>query len=109
MKVITFVTESGTDVVMEWLSGMRDLRGRAAIFRRIGRLEAGNFGEVRSLHHGVWELKVNVGPGYRVYYARSGLSIVVLLCGGDKSTQDSDVVRAVSYWELWKINDRKQS
>ncbi len=74
-----------------WLSALRDQVGKAKIIARIKRLELGNPGDVRDVGEGVSELRVNFGPGYRVYYKRTGRLIVLLLCGGDKSTQDSDI------------------
>ena len=67
--------------------------------RRIDRLIAGNFGDSEYCRDGVWELRIDVGPGYRVYYAKSGASIVLLLCGGDKRTQDTDIKNAIQYWK----------
>ena len=70
--------------------------------RRIDRLIAGNFGNSEYCRDGVWELRIDVGPGYRVYYAKSGASIVLLLCGGDKRTQDTDIKNAIQYWKNYQ-------
>jgi putative addiction module killer protein len=78
----------------DWLDRLKDLQGRARIQARIERLAAGNPGEHRNLKHGVSELKINVGPGYRVYYARRGEIVIVLLCGGSKSSQTKDIQTA---------------
>ena len=75
----------------DWLDRLKDLQGRARIQARIERLAAGNPGEYRNLKHGVSELKINVGPGYRVYYAQRADIVIVLLCGGSKSSQAKDI------------------
>jgi putative addiction module killer protein len=77
-----------------WRVNLQDLRGRAAIARRILRIQAGNFGDVKYIGEGVSELRVNFGPGYRVYLHRRGNLLVILLCGGDKSSQGADIRRA---------------
>ena len=79
-----------------WLAGLRDIAGKARILVRIDRLAHGNPGWHRYLSHGVRELKIEVGPGYRVYYLQRGDRLIVLLAGGDKSTQRRDVARAVA-------------
>lgn len=77
-----------------WLLGLRDVQAKARIEVRIRRLSLGNPGDVRSVGEGVSELRIDYGPGYRVYFARRGLRVVLLLCGGDKSTQSADVALA---------------
>lgn len=74
-----------------WLSGLRDRDGRARIARRVERMRRGNFGDHRSVGGGVSELRIDCGPGYRVYYALRGEVCVILLCGGDKSSQGRDI------------------
>ena len=80
-----------TSEFTEWLDDLRDRKGRARIQARIERLAAGNPGQHRNLKRGLSELKVDFGPGYRVYYTRRGETLILLLCGGDKSTQQSDI------------------
>lgn len=87
---------------MEWRNHLRDSRAKIAIDRRINRIELENFGDCKFCRDGVWELRIDVGPGYRVYYAISGNEVVLLLCGGDKRTQGSDIDRACAYWEDWQ-------
>ena len=82
----------------EWLDGLRDRAGRAKVRVQIDRLSLGNFGKCRFLKGGVGELKVAWGPGYRVYFATLNQNAVLLLCGGDKSTQQADIARAYGYW-----------
>lgn len=79
-----------TTVFANWLDALVDRRARARILIRIDRLELGNFGDVK-FFEGVGELRIDYGPGYRVYFVRRGSSIVVLLCGGDKSSQRQDI------------------
>jgi putative addiction module killer protein len=83
-----------TAVFSTWIAGLRDVRATARIDVRIGRLRLGNFGDAKSVGDGVSELRIDYGPGYRVYFARRGKVIVVLLCGGDKSTQGKDIKTA---------------
>ena len=89
---------SGRYPFLDWLMDLADRRARVAVLRRIDRLSEGNFGEHRFLQDGVWELKVDVGPGYRVYYAQDGKTVILLLCAGAKRTQRQDIARAVEYW-----------
>lgn len=88
----------GKDVFGEWLDGLKDRTGRAAILKRIDRVEDGNFGDYRPVGEGVFEIRIHFGPGYRVYYGLDGLKIVLLLCGGDKATQQKDIRRAHELW-----------
>jgi putative addiction module killer protein len=83
-----------TDVFIDWLSELRDAQARARIAKRINRLADGNFGDAKSVGDGVSELRFAFGPGYRVYYTRRGAVVVILLCGGDKDTQERDIERA---------------
>jgi putative addiction module killer protein len=75
----------------DWIKTLKDFRAQARIADRIDRLAAGNPGDVRPVGEGVGELRINYGPGYRVYFVRDGLVVYVLLCGGDNSTQDKDI------------------
>ena len=84
-----------TDEYRDWLDGLKDLSGRARILMRVDRLIHGNPGSHRNLTHGVSELKVDAGPGYRVYYSQRGDRLLLLLVGGDKSTQPKDIARAI--------------
>lgn len=84
-----------TDAYREWIDGLRDRAGRARILVRVERLIQGNPGQHRSLASGVAELKIDFGPGYRVYYTRRGTRLLLLLAGGDKSTQQQDVALAI--------------
>lgn len=94
-QVLHYVTSSGRDLVRDWLDALHDARTAARIVLRMDRLTLGNFGDCKPLRDGVWELRINYGPGYRVYYALVGRTCVLLLCGGDKRTQTTDINRAV--------------
>lgn len=83
-----------TETFMAWTAGLRDVRGRARITSRLDALRHGQFGDVKSVGGGVAEMRINVGPGYRLYFVRRHGAVVVLLCGGDKSTQARDIARA---------------
>lgn len=83
-----------TDLFVEWLDNLRDLQARARVQARIERIVMGNLGDAKSVGQGVSELRINYGPGYRVYFAKRGHQIVILLAGGDKSTQSADIRRA---------------
>ncbi|NOX60805.1 MAG: type II toxin-antitoxin system RelE/ParE family toxin [Chloroflexi bacterium] len=93
-----YVTAKGKNPFREWLHGLRDIRARAKIRVRLNRIRLGNFGDVKSLGGGIFELRIRYGPGYRVYFARTERRIVLLLCGGDKSTQRRDIQKARDYW-----------
>jgi putative addiction module killer protein len=85
-----------TGVFRGWMAGLRDRQARSRIAIRIDRLAAGNPGDARSIGDGVSEMRIDYGPGYRLYFTRRGVEIVVLLCGGDKSSQDRDIAQAKS-------------
>ncbi len=103
-----YVTREGRDIYARWHDRLRDGRARLAVDRRLGRLETGNFGDHKFCMDGVWELRIDVGPGYRVYYGIDSDQIVLLLSGGDKSSQTADIQNAAEYWRDWKerINER---
>ena len=97
MELRRYLTPAGRDVFGEWLADLKDVRTRAKIVARIDRLSAGNFGDCKALRGGLFELRIDWGPGYRVYYALAGKECVLLLCGGDKRKQPSDIKRALEY------------
>ena len=84
-----------TEIFAKWLDGLHDIRARARILVRIERLAAGNPGDVKPVGEGVSELRIDYGPGYRVYYKKHGQKVVILLAGGDKSTQVKDIKTAL--------------
>lgn len=112
MEIRRYVTESGQDVFGDWLASLADRRAAAKVAVRIDRLAAGNFGDCKHLRNGVRELRIDYGPGYRIYYAMIGRTCVLLLCGGDKRRQAADIDRAVDYWRDYQqraTNDETQS
>ena len=80
-----------TEVYLQWLDGLRDVRARARILVRVERLASGNPGDAKPVGKGVSELRINHGPGYRVYYKKQADTVIIMLAGGDKSTQANDI------------------
>lgn len=97
-EVRVYARSDGSEPFTEWLRGLRDGATRNRIRQRIARIRLGNFGDVRSVGDGVQELRIHFGPGYRVYFGRVGDAVIILLCGGDKGSQDRDIERAQEYW-----------
>ena len=102
IEVRHYVTLSGKDVFDDWLTRLADLRAQAKIAARINRLAAGNFGDCKPLRESVYELRIDWGPGYRLYYGFIGRVCILLLCGGDKRNQPSDIERAIRYLRDYK-------
>lgn len=90
-----------SDIFDDWLRELRDVRARDRIEMRIRRLSRGNPGDVKPVGSGVSEMRIDYGPGYRVYFTRRGQVVVLLLCGGDKRTQGADIARAIDIAEHW--------
>jgi putative addiction module killer protein len=101
-EISHYLTPEGKDIFLEWQLSLRDSKARIAIDRRINRIELGNFGDHKFCRDGVWELRIDFGPGYRVYYAIAGSKVVLLLSGGDKGTQTTDINRACEEWKDWQ-------
>ena len=102
IEIRHYVSRAGKDIFDDWLTQLADARARAKIASRINRLAAGNFGDCKPLRQGVCELRIDWGPGYRVYYAMIGRECVLLLCGGDKRKQPTDIERALAYLKDYK-------
>ncbi len=102
MELRYYQTSTGEQPFVEWLKGLDDRQARTRIEARLARVAVGNFGDVEPVGEGVMELRIDWGPGYRVYFARVGQVIVLLLCGGDKRTQQRDINRAKEYFEDYK-------
>jgi putative addiction module killer protein len=96
VEIFHYLLQTGQDPFQSWLDDVKDLKARVAVLRRIDRVSAGVFGDHKFLRDGVWELRIDVGPGYRVYFGKQGTALV-LLCGGTKRTQRSDIDRAVRF------------
>jgi putative addiction module killer protein len=92
----------GAEPFTRWLEGLDDVKAKALVLVRIERLALGAFGDVKPLREGVSELRIDHGPGYRVYFAREGATEVLLLCGGDKRRQDRDIKRAIDLWREYR-------
>jgi putative addiction module killer protein len=97
-----YITRAGRNPFGEWLQSITDKTTRARIRTRISRLRLGNFGDCRSVGEGVHELRLDFGPGYRVYYSRVGARLVLLLGGGDKSSQNRDIREAKRHWQEYR-------
>lgn len=93
----------------QWIKRLKDRAGRLRILKRIDRLANGNPGDTKAVGTGVLELRLNVGPGYRVYYLRDDDALILLLCGGDKSTQQKDIDRACELAAEWRADKEKAS
>jgi putative addiction module killer protein len=102
VEVRRYQTVGGNVPLTQWLDGLRDGQVRARIVARLDRLNAGLYGDWKSVGAGVCELRINHGPGYRVYYGQDGNALVLLLCGGDKRTQAKDIENAHDYWKDYK-------
>lgn len=98
-QVIVYADPNGKEPFTEWLHGLRDVIGRKRILARVSRLQQGNHGDCEPVGEGVSELRMFFGSGYRVYFGEGGDNIVVLLCGGDKSSQSNDIEQAKAYWK----------
>ena len=96
------VLENGTSPIEDWVKSIRDTQTRQRIQARLDRIERGNLGEYRNVGEGVSEFKMDFGAGYRVYFARTGATLIVLLVGGDKSTQDTDIKTARQLWKDYR-------
>jgi putative addiction module killer protein len=102
ITVELYCDKFGNEPFTKWLDALKDAQTKARISQRIRRLESGNFGNHKAVGEGVWELKLDFGPGYRVYYAQENSHIVILLCAGNKKTQQRDIDQAQSYWKEYK-------
>ena len=101
-KVIHYLDEAENDLYQSWLESLRDRVAKVAIIKRVARLEVGLFGDCKSLREGIWELKVDVGAGYRVYYAHMGNRVILLTSGGEKKSQSRDIERALNLLKNWE-------
>ena len=104
-QIDVYVDRSGRAPFSEWLNGLEDQGARARIRLRLDRLSLGNLGDYKAVGDGVSELRIEYGPGYRVYFGEAKGRIVLLLCGGDKSTQRRDIGRARDYWTDYRSRE----
>jgi putative addiction module killer protein len=107
MKEIRIYTDSdGQAPFVQWIDALTDRTARARIRARLSRVEAGNMGDCKALRDGVQELRIDHGPGYRVYLSRQGAVLVLLLCGSEKSDQSREIEKAIAYLNDWKKRGR---
>lgn len=99
LSVVHYRTATGKIPYQDWLQRLRDKTAKAAVIRRIIRIELDDLGDHKRVGDGVSELRIDVGPGYRVYFGVMGKTVVVLLTAGDKSSQERDIARAKGYWK----------
>jgi putative addiction module killer protein len=105
IEIREYLTAEGRSPFAEWLEELGDKQVRARVLTRINRVRASNFGDCKPVGEGVWELRMTFGAGYRIYFAREGQTVVLLLCGGDKGSQNKDIDRAKRYWkDYWSGN-----
>jgi putative addiction module killer protein len=102
MEIRIYTDRQAVQPLIVWLEALKDLGAKAQIQARMVRVAAGNFGDCKPLRDGVQELRIDYGPGYRVYLSRQGPVLVLLLCGGDKADQSRDIERAIEYLKDWK-------
>jgi putative addiction module killer protein len=105
-QIMVYADRDGIEPFSEWIERLRDVVGRKRIFARIDRLAQGNYGDCESVGEGVSELRMFFGPGYRVYFGERDNELVVLLCGGDKSSQTQDIKNAKGCWKEY-LDDEK--
>ncbi len=104
-EIQNYLTADGRSPFEEWLDSLRDTRAIDKIEKRLKRVASGNLGDYAGVGEGVYELRIDYGSGYRVYFGQIGLIIVLLLCGGDKSTQKQDILRAKEYWRDYERSE----
>ena len=107
-EVRHYITAAGADPFAGWIASLADRQAQARVQARIDRLERGLLGDTRFCGEGVWELRIDWGPGYRAYYARAGERIILLLLGGDKRKQQADIERAKEYCRDYQQRTKTQ-
>jgi putative addiction module killer protein len=102
MEIREYVSRDGKAIFTDWWRKLRDRQARDRIHSQIDRLRLGNAGDCKSVGNGIYELRIHYGPGYRIYFGQTGKQIILLLCGGNKASQQQDVKRAKHYWEDYR-------
>ena len=102
MEIRVYVRRDGKKPFVAWIKKLRDQRARDRIHNQIDRLRLGNAGDFKSIGNGIYELRIHYGPGYRIYFGQTGKQIILLLCGGNKASQQQDVNRAKQYWQEYR-------
>jgi putative addiction module killer protein len=106
LAVFHYQTTAGDSPFQEWMSSIKDKAVKATVAARINRVRAGTLGDWKPVGDGVFELRIDRGPGYRVYFGRDGRTVVILLTGGEKRSQDSDIKRAKEYWRDYETRTK---
>lgn len=106
IELVRYQREDGREPFTDWLRALRDGAAKIRIATRLRQVEAGNLGDSKAVGDGVIELRIHLGPGYRIYCGPHGDQWIILLCGGDKSSQDKDIARAKEMWSEWKRRSR---
>ena len=104
LKVISYTAPNKKEPFIEWFETL-DFKVQAIVLARLDRIVLGNFGDCKSLKDGIWELRIQYGAGYRIYFGKYQNKIVVLLVGGDKSSQNKDIAKAKKYWLNYRDNN----
>ena len=104
-EIQNYLTADGRSPFQEWLDSLKNLNAKVKIEKRLERVASGNLGDYRSVGAGVYEFKLDYGPGYRVYFGQIESIIVLLLCGGDKSTQKQNILEAREYWRDYERSE----
>ena len=104
-EIVAFRAKDGKVPFEDWLDDLNDKRAVARVLARLARVRQGNPGDCKPVGEGVSELRVDYGPGYRIYFGQKGQTLVVLLCGGDKRTQERDIRLAKQYWHEFKASE----
>lgn len=102
LKLFVYRDQGGREPFSDWMDRLKDRSAKTRIQMRLQQCQSGNLGDVRAIGEGVLEMRIHIGPGYRVYCALHGDKMIVLLCGGVKSTQKGDIRTAQSYWQDWR-------
>ena len=111
-EIKIYKTATGKCPFQQWLHDLDDLRAKAAISLRLERIGLGNFGNCKALGDGINELKIDIGPGYRIYFSTIGRQVILLLCAGDKRSQKKDMATAKAYFQdfkEWRKNENKKN
>lgn len=104
-RIFHYLDEHGKDHYQGWLDSLRDRKAKIAVIRRVARLETGLAADHKSVRDGIHELRIDVGAGYRIYYAFVDRTIILLACGGNKRSQDRDIATAIKMLRDWKIRN----
>jgi putative addiction module killer protein len=103
LEIIIYQTSSGHKPFSKWFEALKDTKAKSLILNKLDRVKQGNFGDTKPISNGVRELRLHISPGYRIYYAKEGNKIILLLCGGTKSKQQNDIAKAIRYLSDFKI------